>query len=703
MTKTAKTRAPRSWARAAAFIGMALATGFAAAARGPADVDDARIADNARTGTQWPSNGLDYAGTRFSRLARINGGNVGKLGLAWSYDLGSSRGVEATPIVVGGVMYVTGPWAVVHAIDARSGKALWTFDPKTPRTVGWKACCDVVNRGVAVYKGKVYVGTLDAHLIALDAATGARLWEVDTRSDAARDVTITSAPYVVHDKVIIGNGGGEYGTRGYVTAYDAQSGAQAWRWFVTPGDPSKPFEDESQAVAAQTWDPASKYWANGGGGNVWNTMAIDPELNLVYFGTGQPGPWSRSKRGTFGDALYTSSIVALHVDTGKYAWHYQESPSDASDLDSTMDLILADVKLDGQKRKVILHAPKNGFFYVLDRRTGQFISARNYTEQTWAAAIDPNGRPILSRDGVSPDKPFDAIPGPFGGHNWQAMSYSPSTGLAYIPTQHVPLELVADENWGGQDTYRNGGPMQPNGGNGWNTAMQVNPVPPKSKAHGELVAWDPVRQKESWKVDLGAPWNGGTLVTAGGLVFQGTADGYLKAYDATSGRKLWDVAVGGGVIAPPVTYELDGKQYVSVAVGWGGVYGLSTRHTEYRDPGRVFTFVVGGHATMPEFKPYALEPLLSGVKYDPKDVPDGTALYVSNCVFCHGVPGVDKGGAIVNLGYVKREAIEHLDQSIFNGPMVDRGMPDFTGKFTPEQVEKLKAFIQGVPDSIRPK
>src|SRR5579862_5094017 len=481
-------------ASACVFLCVGLITIVPSSAQGLAAVDDAMIVANARTGAQWPSNGLDYAATRFSRLQQINAANVGRLGLAWTYDLASTRGVEATPIVVDGVMYVTGPWAIVHAIDARSGRRLWTFDPMTPRRIGQKACCDVVNRGVAVYKGKIYVATLDAHLIALDAHTGALIWNRDTHADPARDITITSAPYAVHDEVLIGNSGGEYGVRGYVSAYDARTGEMKWRWFVTPGDPSMPFEDESQAMAAQTWDPATKYWINGGGGNVWNTMAIDPELNLVYFGTGQPGPWSRRKRGENADALYTASIVALNIDTGKYAWHYQESPSDASDLDCTADVILADIVLDGQSRKVLLHAPKTGFFYVIDRHNGKFLSANNFVEQTWAYAIDPNGRPILSRKGVSSEKPFDAIPGPIGGHNWQSMSYSSATGLAYIPAQHVPISLVNDENWTGQDSYRNGGPMSSGGGLGRNLGMLLNTVPPKSKPHGELIAWDPIRQ-----------------------------------------------------------------------------------------------------------------------------------------------------------------------------------------------------------------
>jgi len=692
---------PRGWSAWLAVAGCMI--GLAQAGPQTAAVDESGIIANAKAGKEWPSNGLDYGGSRFSRLKAIDPSNVAKLGLAWSYDLDSTRGVEATPLVVNGVMYVTAPWAIVHAIDVRTGKALWTFDPATPRSVGWKACCDVVNRGVAVYRGKVYVGSLDARLIALDAATGKKLWEQDTSSDQARKITITSAPYVYKGKVYIGNGGGEYGTRGYVSAYDAETGALKWRWYVVPGDPAKPFEDDSQAMASNTWDPASKYWVNGGGGNVWNTMVFDPALNLLYFGTGQPGPWSKAKRGAGGDNLYTSSIVALDADTGKYAWHFQENPADTSDLDACMDLILADVKIDNQPRKVILHAPKNGFFYVIDRTNGKFISAKNFVEQNWASAIDPNGRPIPNREGSATDKPFDAVPGPFGAHNWQPMSFSPATGLVYIPAHHVPLALGADDGWAGQDSYRNGGPMQPNGGNGWNTAMQANPVPPKSKPFGELVAWDPVHQKEAWKVNLGAPWNGGTLVTAGNLVFQGTASAHFKAYDARTGKELWDTPVGSGAIAAPITYEVDGKQYVSIAVGWGGVYGLSGRHSDYRTRGTVYTFVVGGTAKMPAFEPYEMQPLLAGVAYDPKDVPEGTALYVSNCVFCHGVPGVDRGGAISNLGYVKRDYIEHLDKVLFEGQFALQGMPDYAGKFTPEQVAKLKAFIQGVPDSIRPK
>ncbi|WP_020648073.1 PQQ-dependent dehydrogenase, methanol/ethanol family [Solimonas variicoloris] len=683
----------------ATLLTLALA-GAAHAAAPAANVNEARVIANAAVGKDWPTNGYDYAGTRFSPLKQINAGNVGQLGLAWSYDLESTRGIEATPIVVDGVMYVTASWSVVHAIDVRSGKRLWTYDPQVPRRNAFKACCDVVNRGVAVHEGKVYVGSLDGRLIAIDARTGKKVWAQDTIIDHSRAYTVTGAPRVFKNKVIIGNGGAEFGVRGYITAYDADTGKQAWRWFVVPGDPSKPYEDASMEKAAKTWDPAGKYWEAGGGGTVWNSMVYDPELNLMYIGTGNGSPWSHRQRSPAGgDNLYLASIVALNPDNGQYVWHYQETPGDNWDYTSTQDLILADLKLDGKTRKVILHAPKNGFFFVVDRSNGQFISAKNFVDVNWATGYDKNGRPIEIANARSADKPFDIIPGPFGGHNWHSMSFSPLTGLAYFPVQNVPLNLAEDKRWKGHGSNEPGQPMS---GIGWNTAMQINAQAPKSKPFGALIAWDPVQQREAWRQDHVSPWNGGTLATAGNLVFEGTADARFLAYDATTGKKLWDSPTGTGVIAAPISYEVDGRQYVSIAAGWGGVYGQSQRASEGNVPGTVYTFVLGGKAPLPKFTEYQRGSLLSGVPYDPKDVAEGTALYVSNCVFCHGVPGVDKGGNLPNLGYVDKHFIEHLDQFVFNGPFANVGMPDFTGKLTPEQVEKIKAFIQGTADAVRP-
>ncbi|WP_291142875.1 PQQ-dependent dehydrogenase, methanol/ethanol family [Hydrogenophaga sp.] len=663
-------------------------------------VDEAFIRANARSTRDWPSYGLDYAETRHSRLDQINATNVKDLGLVWSYNLESTRGVEATPLVVDGVMYVSASWSIVHAIDVRTGKRLWTYDPKVPRADGYKGCCDVVNRGVALYEGKVYVASYDGRLIALDAATGKKVWEKDTIINRKHSYTITGAPRVFKGNVVIGNGGAEYGVRGYVTAYDAKTGAQKWRWFTVPGDPSKPFEDASMERAAKTWDPAGKWWEAGGGGTAWDTMAYDPELNLMYVGTGNGSPWARSKRSPAGgDNLYLASIVALNPDTGQYVWHYQETPGDNWDFTSTQPMILADLSIDGKPRKVILHAPKNGFFFVIDRTNGQFISAKNFVDVNWAKGYDANGRPIETEIARVADRPREIIPSPYGARNWHSMSFNPSTGLAYMPVQSVPVSLLDNKDW----KFNAVRPGEPHSNMGWNLATFANVEPPTSKPFGRLVAWDPIKQQAAWTVEQVSPWNGGTLTTAGNLVFQGTADGRFIAYNASTGDKLWEAPTGTGVIAAPSTYEVDGKQYVSIAVGWGGVYGIAARATERKGPGTVYTFALGGKAQPPAFVAYQLGKLVEGVKYDPKHVPEGTSLYVSNCVFCHGVPGVDRGGNIPNLGYMDAQVIANLDKFVFKGPATARGMPDFTGKLNKDEVEKIKAFIQGTADAIRPK
>ena len=699
-------------AQAAIAIGLGLTLSCSAAlAQSPAKgspehikavtsaVDGASIKANTATSNDWPTIGLDYAETRFSKLNQINADNVKKLGLVWSYPLESSRGVEATPVVVDGIMYQTASWSVVHAIDARTGKQLWTFDPKVDREKGYRGCCDVVNRGVALWKGKVYFGAYDGRLFALDAATGKVVWEKDTVASKDHSYTITGAPRVFNGKVVIGNGGAEFGARGYVTAYDAETGNQAWRWFTVPGDPSKPFEDESMAAAAKTWDPAGKYWINGGGGTAWDTITFDPDLNLVYIGTGNGSPWNQKVRSpSGGDNLYLSSIVALNADTGKYAWHYQETPGDHWDYTATQPMILADINIDGAPRKVILHAPKNGFFFVIDRTNGKFISAKNFVDVNWATGYDANGRPIEVKEARG-EESRDSIPGPAGAHNWHPMSFNPQTGLVYLPAQGVPINLTPEKTFA-QNAVAPGkfASVQ-----GWNVGFLLNATPPKNPAFGRLLAWDPVKQKEAWRVEHVAPWNGGTLTTAGNLVFQGTADGRFVAYNATTGEKLWESPTGTGVVAAASTYMLDGKQYVSIAVGWGGVLGQWIRVTELSSPGTVYTFAIDGKAPLPAFTKYQTEGLLKGVKYDPKDVEEGTAIYVAACAACHSVPGVDNGGNIRNLGYVAPETITNLKDIVFKGPFRDRGMPDFTGKLKEEDIPKLQAFIQGTADAIRPK
>jgi quinohemoprotein ethanol dehydrogenase len=682
--------------RAPAAYGDGAADKIRAATRA---IDSAAIVANAAASKDWPTTGADYAETRFSRLAEVTAANVSKLGLAWSYNLESTRGVEATPLVVDGTMYVTASWSVVHAIDARTGKRLWTFDPEVPRSFGEKACCDVVNRGVAVYQGKVFVASFDGRLFALDAATGAKVWEKDTIIDRARAYTITGAPRVANGVLVIGNGGAEFGVRGYVTAYDAATGAQKWRWFTVPGDPAKPFEDESMKRAAQTWDPSGNYWEAGGGGTAWDSIVFDPDGKRVYVGTGNGSPWSQKRRSPKGgDNLYLASVVALDASTGAYVWHYQETPGDNSDYTSTQPMILADLTIAGKPRKTILHAPKNGFFFVIDRETGKPISIKNFVDVNWAKGYDKDGRPIETAK-ARPDGPFDAIPGPYGAHNWQPMSYSPLTGLVYLPAQNVPIGLMDDKEWKKGAVL----PGRTGTGTGWNTGMVINAVPPTSKPFGRLIAWDPVKQREAWHVEHVSPWNGGTLATAGNLVFQGTADGRFVAYDAGSGKKLWEAPTGTGVIAAPATFAIDGKQYVSIAVGWGGAYGVSQRATNKVGPGTVFTFALGGAAPRPAFVDVKLEGLLAGVKYDPALVQPGLGLYVSHCVICHGVPGVDRGGNIPNLGYVAPAIITELDKYVYKGPFATSGMPDFTGRLTAADLDKLRAFIQGTADAIRPK
>ena len=700
-----KSSYPGIWLKNMAFSmamasGMGLAAGNVLAAGVAEKVNQDYIIENAKTGKDWPAFGYDYAETRFSPLTQLTDKNVDKLRLAWSYDLNSKRGVEATPLVVDGVMFVSAPWSKVHAIDAKTGKKLWTYDPKVPGEKASDACCDVVNRGVALHEGNVYVASLDGRLIALDADTGKEVWVRDTFIGDGKGRTITGAPRVFKGNVIIGNGGAELGVRGYITAYDAKTGDQKWRWFTVPGDPSEPFENEAMAKAAETWDPSGKYWELGGGGTVWDSMVFDPELNLMYIGTGNGSPWNHRKRSPAGgDNLYLASIVALNPDTGEYVWHYQATPGDNWDYTSTQDIILTELELDGELRKVMMQAPKNGFYFVIDRTSGEFISADNFVEVNWAEGYDENGRPIETALARTADEPFEAIPGPFGGHNWHSMSYSAQSGLAYFDAQHVPITLKEDPTWDGESSNVPGQPMS---GIGWNTGMRINEMPPSSKPFGRLLAWDPVKQQEAWRYEHVSPWNGGTLATAGNLVFQGTADARLMAFNAQTGEQLWDSPTGTGVIAAPITYEVDGTQYVTIAAGWGGVYGQAQMASDTNIPGTVYTFALNGDAEMPEFTKRQVGSLLSGVEYNPEYVAEGTALYVSNCVFCHGVPGVDKGGNIPNLGYSDTQVIKNLDYYVLSGQLVSLGMPHYESGLSETDVEKIKAFIQGTADAIRP-
>ncbi|HSG88246.1 MAG TPA: PQQ-dependent dehydrogenase, methanol/ethanol family [Pseudomonadales bacterium] len=659
-----------------------------------ASVDGAAIIDADAKPGNWMSHGRTYDEQRHSPLTQIDADNVDGLGLAWFADLETTRGLEATPIVVDGVMFLTGTWSTVFAFDARTGEQLWKYDPKVPREWGVYACCDVVNRGVAAWKGKIYVGTLDGRLVALDAGTGEPVWSVKTTPDD-RPYTITGAPRVVKGQVIIGNGGAEYGVRGYVSAYDAETGDRNWRFYTVPGNPAEPFEGEHLKTAAATWR-GGKWWEVGGGGTVWDSMAYDPELNLLYIGVGNGAPWNRQIRSPGGgDNLYVSSIVAINPDDGSMVWYYQTTPGDTWDYTATQHMILADIEVAGEMRKVLMQAPKNGFFYVIDRVTGEFISAEAYVPITWASHVDPEtGRPVENPNADYAEAPQLTLPAPYGGHNWHPMTYSPDTGLVYIPALDLPFMY-------GQDNAFKYNPKT------WNTGvdMTLGTPPPdvteelalRAMVKGHLAAWDPVAQREVWRVQHSGSWNGGLLSTAGDLLFQGRADGMFGAYRASDGEPLWETPVYTGVIAAPVTFEVDGEQYVTVVAGWGGAFGVASGIPAEKGnvirKGRVLTFKLGGEAQLPE--PPAPDfdfPEPPPMTASAETVAEGAALFMQNCSVCHG-GGAVSSGVTPDLRYMSAETHAIFDGIVLGGAYKDRGMVSFAHVLDGEKSAAVHAYL----------
>jgi quinohemoprotein ethanol dehydrogenase len=656
-------------------------------------VDDRRLVHADQNPGDWLSYGRNYYEDRYSALQQINKKNINRLGLAWSVNLGTKRGIEATPIVVDGIMYLSGPWSMVYAVDVRKGEMLWTYDPKVSGHYGEKACCDVVNRGVALYKGMVYVGTLDGRLVAIDASNGKPVWETLT-VDTSKPYTITGAPRVVDGKVIIGNGGSDYGVRGYITAYDALTGKQVWRFYTVPGDPSEPFEDAAMEIAAKTWN--GRWWEYGGGGTAWDAMAYDPELRLLYVGTGNGAPWNQQHRSPGGgDNLFLSSILALDPANGELKWYYQTTPGETWDYTATQHLILADLKIDGRLRKVIMQAPKNGFFYVLDRANGKLISAEPYAYINWATGVDlKTGRPVETSFSRYTNEDAVIFPHPVGAHGWQPMAYNKKTGLVYLTVRDMSSVYGHDKNW----KYN-----QPSGfasGIGWNTATGGDPSKPprqdKSAPKVEqerLIAWDPVKQQEVWRVPLKGFWNGGVVTTATGLVFQGTADGMFRALDAGNGKVLWEVNIGSGIIGTPMTFEVEGKQYVSIAAGWGGVLGLGSRYTEELYPGTVYTFALDASAPMPEFPKKGKMQLIDlEVSATKEDLADGETLYVQYCMACHGNVG-DGPGALPDLGYSSEAVHKAFKDIVLKGLLLPAGMPDFGNRLSEKDVADIQNYI----------
>jgi len=649
-----------------------------------AAIDDAKLVAADADAANWITHGRTYSEQRYSPLEGINDGNVGKLKPVWTFFTGQTRGHEATPIAVNGVLFFTSSWSVVYAVDARNGALQWRYDPKVPGDAAPKACCDVVNRGVAVYDGKVYAGSLDGRLFALDAKTGKLLWEKVT-VDQSKPYTITGAPRIVKGKVIIGNGGAELGVRGYVSAYDANSGEMLWRTYTVPGNPADAFESKALEAAAPTWK-GGNWWEIGGGGTIWDSMAFDPELDLLYVGTGNGSPWVRHIRSPGGgDNLYLSSILALDPESGEIKWHYQTTPGDTWDFTATQHMILADLKIDGQTRKVLMQAPKNGFFYVVDRTNGKLISADKYVEVTWAEKVDlATGRPIEVKGQDFKDGLAFVKPTPFGGHNWQPMSYSPKTGLVYLPAQ----EVLGVYRWNKKFEYRPGN---------WNTGTDFNAFSllTPDLTSGSLVAWDPVRRKEAWHHPYAMAWNGGTLATGGNLVFQGSADGRFIAFDATNGRELWENRVGTGIGAGPITYEVDGKQYVTIVAGWGGAFALgggpAAQQGNSDARGRVVTYTIPTDAA-----PTAED--IAAILDKPGALGDGGRLYHNNCAECHGGGGVSGSKAIPDL----RNTLlpyEAFDAVVRQGLKVSNGMPNLGRWVTAADTALIKKWLDSVRDT----
>jgi len=657
-------------------------------------LDGSRIVNADQEPGNWLAHGRTYSEQRFSPLDQVNAANVNQLSLAWFWDTGTTRGLEASPIVVDGVMFSTGAWSVVYANDAKTGELLWQYDPQVPRDWGKFACCDVVNRGAAVWKGRVYVGTIDGRLIALDAGTGELAWEQLT-IDKARPYTITGAPRIVKDRVVIGNGGAELGVRGYVTAYDTETGNQLWRFYTVPGDPSKPFEGAHLEQAAGTWR-GGEWWEIGGGGTVWDSMAYDAELNLLYIGVGNGAPWNRYIRSPGGgDNLYLSSIVAVNPDDGALVWYYQTTPGDTWDYTATQHMILADIEIDGRTRKVIMQAPKNGFFYVLDRTSGEFISAEAYVPVTWATHVDKEtGRPVEDPDAQFANETKRVRPSPYGGHNWHPMTYSPLTGLVYIPALDLDYKYAQDNAF----KFRAGA---------WNTAINVaESIPAKTAdeqikdlqgVKGFLAAWDPVAQKEVWRVQHATSWNGGLLSTAGNLVFQGRSDGFFAAYAADSGQLLWETPVHTGIIAPPVAYSVDGEEYVAVLAGWGGAFAMASGVPRHRNNvlqgGRILAFKLGGSAKLPapEITPIDI-PEPPNFVATPEEVALGEALYHSNCSTCHG-PGATASGSVPDLRYMAPATHDAWDAIVRGGAFVGKGMASFANVLDEAQSRAVHAYV----------
>ncbi|MBK8197810.1 MAG: PQQ-dependent dehydrogenase, methanol/ethanol family [Acidobacteria bacterium] len=698
----------RSWAGPALLAGAALVLA-ACGDRGPkvaqpqgfAAVDTARIS-TASGGDEWLTYGGTYDEQRHSKLTQVNTDNVSQLGVAWTYDLATNRGVESTPIVVDGTMYVTSAWSVVYALDAKTGAEKWVYDPEVDKAVGVKACCDVVNRGVAVYDGKVYVGVIDGRLEALNAETGEKVWSTVT-VDQSLPYTITGAPRVVNGKVLIGNGGAELGVRGYLSAYDSSSGDLVWRFYTVPNPLKQPdgaaSDDAFVKVGNVTWGDEGAWTTDGGGGTVWDSIVYDEVNDQIIFGVGNGSPWNRNFRDpSGGDNLFLSSIVAVDANTGAYKWHFQTTPGDNWDYTATQTIILADLPLgeNGASRRVAMQAPKNGFFYVLDAATGQYLSGDAFGPMNWATGLDAKGRPIENPESRYGKAPFQQLPGPLGAHNWQPMAFNPDTGLAYIPAQEIPQAYAEDPRFTSRPT-------------GWNTGIDfaagIPPIAPpevakmlRSTLKGRLVAWDPVARKARWSVEHDNAWNGGVLSTAGGLVFQGKLNGDFVAYNAATGEKLWSHPLKSGGASGPGTYTIDGEQYVTITTGWGSAFALAGGFGyDEKVPsmvGKVVTFKLGGTGEIADSGLAPIEKTAKAPAFGSLTmISEGAVHYARNCAVCHG-PLAVSSGVLPDLRWSaitgNKDAFKGV---VLDGNLAANGMVSFADYLTPDEAEAIRAYV----------
>jgi quinohemoprotein ethanol dehydrogenase len=675
---------------------------------------DKPAADGKAVGAEW----LTYGGTpdeqRHSGLKGITPANVEKLGVAWTYDLKTGRGTETTPIVADGVMYATSTWSVLHALDAKTGKELWVYDPGVDKAVGVDACCDVVNRGVAIHDGILFLGVIDGRLEALDAKTGKKIWSVQT-VDRSKPYTITGAPRVVNGKVLIGNGGAELGVRGYLSAYDAKTGKLVWRFYTVPNPDMKPDGAASDAVFAKlangTWGKTGRWTKDGGGGTVWDSIVHDVPNNQVIFGVGNGSPWNARLRdpSSAGDNLFLSSIVAVDADTGDYKWHFQTTPRDNWDYTATQTIILAELPLGegGKPRRVVMQAPKNGFFYVLDAKTGQFVSGNSYVPQTWTTGLDARGRPMETAEARPVNGSSLLTPGPQGGHNWHPMAFNPELGLAFIPAQELPqgynpkAEADPATKWNTGFKFEDGMPLDP-----------LDPATLKGMRamyKGRLIAWDPVKQQARWTVEHPTPSNGGVLSTTTGLVFQGTVGGDLVAYEALTGKPLWRRNIKGGIAAPPVTYEIDGEQYLTVATGWGGAYALAAGFLfEKAVPaqlGRVVTFKLGATGDVPDHNLTPVDARPQAARFGTEaQLKAGLVAYSRNCMVCHG-PMAISSGVLPDLRWSPTTAdADAWKAVVLEGQRASNGMVSFAKQLSPADAEAVRAYVvhqaNGLPAAL---